>query len=133
MSGCQMESSRINFPEEKWIRMTPITPPFPLCPNFMWGESLWWLLTAPGGWPGLGGASSRLSAAQAWSDLSRSVSSSWGEFCAFALWAASNLAKGQREPHPLILGLCIAKAFSGDSIRVVFPCQVHLLQKCGSS
>lgn len=29
--------------------------PFPLCPNFMWGESLWWLLTAPGGWPGLGG------------------------------------------------------------------------------
>lgn len=81
----------------------------------------------------LGGAFSRLSAAQAWSDPSRSVSSSWGDFCAFALWAASNLAKGQREPHPLILGLCIAKAFSADAIRVVFPRQVHPLQKCGSS
>lgn len=80
----------------------------------------------------LGGAFSRLSAAQAWSDPSRSVSSSWEEFCAFALWAASNLAKGQREPHPLILGLYIAKAFS-DAIRVVFPLQVHPLQKCGSS
>lgn len=81
----------------------------------------------------LGGAFSRLSAAQAWSDPSRSVSSSWEEFCAFTLWAASNLTKGQREPHPLILGLCIAKAFSAAAIRVVFPRQVHPLQKCGSS
>lgn len=110
--------------------------PFPLCPNFMWGESPWWLLTAPGEWPGLGGgedSSGFLQAAWAWSDLCRSVSSSWGELCAFALWATSNLANGQREPHPLILDLRIARAFSGDSIREFFAGQVHPLEKCGST